>query len=203
MMDATKRWFLGLDNKPVGPLSVDEVAGYVRSGNVWPGTLAWREGFASWVPLGETELAGELWPEEKPATAGRAEAGSLERSALATASSASFAGGFFARSAAAVIDVAVVGTATSALVVFGALMAALWLGPSPFTFARVVHGVHQAAPVALVVLDLIYFVFVTAGRGTTLGLWACGLKLERDSGEPVTLTLAAARHLASFVAFSP
>jgi predicted Zn finger-like uncharacterized protein len=51
-------WHVSIDGKPVGPLSRDEVARRAADGVIDERSLAWREGFEDWRPLGEVaELA--------------------------------------------------------------------------------------------------------------------------------------------------
>ncbi len=47
---AAPRWSLTVDGKTYGPYSDDAVKGMVASGQVAPGTLAWKPGAAGWAP---------------------------------------------------------------------------------------------------------------------------------------------------------
>ncbi len=56
---AAPRWSLTVDGKTYGPYSDDAVKGMVASGQVTPGTLAWKPGAAGWAPVSSfEELAG-------------------------------------------------------------------------------------------------------------------------------------------------
>jgi len=56
---AAPRWSLTVDGKTYGPYSDDAVKGMVASGQVAPGTLAWKPGAAGWAPVSSfEELAG-------------------------------------------------------------------------------------------------------------------------------------------------
>jgi membrane protease subunit (stomatin/prohibitin family) len=52
---AAPRWSLTVDGKTYGPYSDDAVKGMVASGQVAPGTLAWKPGAAGWAPLSSFE----------------------------------------------------------------------------------------------------------------------------------------------------
>ncbi|HEX5749760.1 MAG TPA: adventurous gliding motility protein GltJ [Archangium sp.] len=60
---ASHEWFVAIDEKQVGPLSMDKVKDYWDRGEVGPDSLCWRAGFSDWIPLSEaTELASVLAP---------------------------------------------------------------------------------------------------------------------------------------------
>jgi membrane protease subunit (stomatin/prohibitin family) len=55
---AAPRWSLTVDGKTYGPYSDDAVKGMIASGQVAPGTLAWKPGAAGWAPLSTFEELG-------------------------------------------------------------------------------------------------------------------------------------------------
>ncbi|MFY2559540.1 adventurous gliding motility protein GltJ [Corallococcus terminator] len=56
-------WYVAIDEKQVGPLSVEKVKDAWDRGEVGPDSLCWRSGFSDWIPLSETaELASVLAP---------------------------------------------------------------------------------------------------------------------------------------------
>ncbi|SEN25537.1 MJ0042 family finger-like domain-containing protein [Stigmatella aurantiaca] len=56
-------WFVAIDEKQVGPLTVEKVKDYWDRGEVGPDSLCWRQGFSDWIPLSDaTELAPALAP---------------------------------------------------------------------------------------------------------------------------------------------
>ena len=60
---ASHEWFVAIDEKQVGPLSMDKVKDYWDRGEVGPDSLCWRAGFSDWIPLSEaSELASVLAP---------------------------------------------------------------------------------------------------------------------------------------------
>ena len=60
---ASHEWFVAIDEKQVGPLSMDKVKDYWERGEVGPDSLCWRAGFSDWIPLSEaSELASVLAP---------------------------------------------------------------------------------------------------------------------------------------------
>jgi predicted Zn finger-like uncharacterized protein len=56
-------WYVAIDEKQVGPLTVEKVKEHWDRGEVGPDSLCWRQGFGDWVPLSEvSELASVLAP---------------------------------------------------------------------------------------------------------------------------------------------
>jgi predicted Zn finger-like uncharacterized protein len=56
-------WFVAIDDKQIGPLTVEKVKDYWDRGEVGADSLCWRAGFSDWIPLSETaELASVLAP---------------------------------------------------------------------------------------------------------------------------------------------
>jgi predicted Zn finger-like uncharacterized protein len=56
-------WYVAIDDKQVGPLTVDKVKEHWDQGEVGPDSLCWRQGFGDWIPLSEVkELASVLAP---------------------------------------------------------------------------------------------------------------------------------------------
>jgi membrane protease subunit (stomatin/prohibitin family) len=55
---AAPRWSLTVDGKTYGPYSDDAVKGMIASGQVAPGTLAWKPGAAGWAPISTFEELG-------------------------------------------------------------------------------------------------------------------------------------------------
>ncbi|GMU00192.1 hypothetical protein KH5H1_43110 [Corallococcus caeni] len=60
---AAHEWYVAIDEKQVGPWSVEKVKDAWDRGEVGPDNLCWRSGFSDWIPLSETaELASVLAP---------------------------------------------------------------------------------------------------------------------------------------------
>ncbi|HSP81505.1 MAG TPA: GYF domain-containing protein, partial [Myxococcaceae bacterium] len=60
---ATHEWFVAIDEKQVGPLSLEKVKDYWDRGELGPDSLCWHAGFSDWIPLSEaSELAPVLAP---------------------------------------------------------------------------------------------------------------------------------------------
>jgi len=60
---ASHEWFVAIDEKQVGPLSMEKVKDHWERGEVGPDSLCWRAGFSDWIPLSEaSELASVLAP---------------------------------------------------------------------------------------------------------------------------------------------
>jgi membrane protease subunit (stomatin/prohibitin family) len=63
---AAPRWSLTVDGKTYGPYSDDAVKGMVASGQVAPGTLAWKPGAAGWAPISSFEELGGAGSAQAP-----------------------------------------------------------------------------------------------------------------------------------------
>ncbi|WP_223644847.1 adventurous gliding motility protein GltJ [Corallococcus sp. EGB] len=60
---AQHEWYVAIDEKQVGPWTVEKVKDAWDRGEVGPDNLCWRSGFSDWIPLSETaELASVLAP---------------------------------------------------------------------------------------------------------------------------------------------
>ncbi|MCY1031441.1 adventurous gliding motility protein GltJ [Corallococcus sp. BB11-1] len=60
---ASHEWYVAIDEKQVGPWSVEKVKDAWDRGEVGPDNLCWRSSFSDWIPLSETaELASVLAP---------------------------------------------------------------------------------------------------------------------------------------------
>jgi predicted Zn finger-like uncharacterized protein len=60
---AAHEWFVAIDEKQVGPLTLEKVKDHWERGEVGPDSLCWRAGFSDWIPLSDaTELASVLAP---------------------------------------------------------------------------------------------------------------------------------------------
>ncbi len=56
-------WFVAIDEKQTGPLTVEKLKDHWNRGEVGPDSLCWRAGFGDWLPLSEVaELAAVLAP---------------------------------------------------------------------------------------------------------------------------------------------
>jgi len=63
---ASHDWFVAIDEKQSGPLSIDKLKDLWARGEIGPDSLCWRAGFSDWIPLSEAEeLSSVLAP--KPA----------------------------------------------------------------------------------------------------------------------------------------
>ncbi len=56
---AAHEWYVAIDEKQTGPMTVEKLKDHWDRGEVNPDSLCWRAGFADWIPLSE---ASELGP---------------------------------------------------------------------------------------------------------------------------------------------
>jgi hypothetical protein len=61
-------WYYELNQQPFGPVSRETIADELKAGRITPQTRIWREGWAEWRRLGETELATLAGMTPPPAT---------------------------------------------------------------------------------------------------------------------------------------
>lgn len=88
-------WFVAINEKQTGPLTLDEVKEHWDKGEVGPDSLCWREGFQDWLPLSEVKsLAVVLAPKPpRPIVVPAATIPAAAASASAPVQSAFSAGG--------------------------------------------------------------------------------------------------------------
>ncbi|MBI3185600.1 MAG: adventurous gliding motility protein GltJ [Myxococcales bacterium] len=61
--EAQHDWFVAIDDKQVGPMSMDKLKDHWNKGEIGPDSLCWRAGFSDWMPLSEVgELGSVLAP---------------------------------------------------------------------------------------------------------------------------------------------
>lgn len=65
-----RRFFVGIDNAPVGPLDIDELKQKIASKELTPETLVWYQGLPGWAQaktLNEVNILFSQVPPEMPA----------------------------------------------------------------------------------------------------------------------------------------
>ena len=79
-------WFVAIDDKQTGPLTLEKIKEHWERGEIGPDSLCWRAGFSDWIPVTEVaDLAAELAPRPAkpvmvaPVTVGRHAAGGGQR----------------------------------------------------------------------------------------------------------------------------
>ncbi|MBL8951531.1 MAG: adventurous gliding motility protein GltJ [Myxococcaceae bacterium] len=56
-------WFVAIDDKQTGPLTLEKIKEHWERGEISPDSLCWRAGFSDWIPVSEVaDLAAELAP---------------------------------------------------------------------------------------------------------------------------------------------
>lgn len=69
-----KIWYISIDGKEEGPYSIRDLKFDYR---VTPDTLAWKEGFESWLPIRDIPELKELFEEETPVVGEKEEKGEV------------------------------------------------------------------------------------------------------------------------------
>ncbi|MBJ6762134.1 adventurous gliding motility protein GltJ [Myxococcaceae bacterium JPH2] len=92
---AAHEWYVAIEEKQVGPWSVEKVKDAWERGEVGPDSLCWRSGFSDWIPLSETaELASVLAPRpSKPVIVAPAPVSSSSPSVVAGPVESAFSAG--------------------------------------------------------------------------------------------------------------
>jgi predicted Zn finger-like uncharacterized protein len=98
-------WYVAIEDRQVGPLTMDKIKEHWDRGEVGPDSLCWRAGFGDWIPLSEaTELASVLAP--RPAKPVIVAPAAVAPSAPAAPVESAFSAGAAAKSARADIPAA-------------------------------------------------------------------------------------------------
>ncbi len=65
---AEPEWFIAIDDRPIGPVAVEEIAARFKKGEVAANTLCWKAGMDGWIPASEVpRLAARLGLGSEPA----------------------------------------------------------------------------------------------------------------------------------------
>jgi predicted Zn finger-like uncharacterized protein len=59
-------WFVAIDEKQTGPLTLEKVKEHWDRGEVGPDSLCWREGFGDWIPLASVASLGAVLAPKPP-----------------------------------------------------------------------------------------------------------------------------------------
>jgi predicted Zn finger-like uncharacterized protein len=98
-------WYVAIEDRQVGPLTVEKIKEHWDRGEVGPDSLCWRAGFGDWIPLSEaTELASVLAP--RPAKPVIVTPAAMAPAAPAAPVESAFSAGAAAKSARAEIPAA-------------------------------------------------------------------------------------------------
>jgi len=54
-------WYVALEGRQVGPLSLNDLTARIRDGKVTKETLVWKEGMADWTPAGDVGEIGKIF----------------------------------------------------------------------------------------------------------------------------------------------
>lgn len=65
-LPAEKTWHVAIDNKPVGPLSTDEIAKRAAAGAIGVATLVWSKGMSAWTAAGQIPELAQLFEAVPP-----------------------------------------------------------------------------------------------------------------------------------------
>ncbi|MBI3557664.1 MAG: RDD family protein [Deltaproteobacteria bacterium] len=198
-------WYLGINNKSVGPLTREDVLARLRSGNIPLTTLAWREGMKSWEPLSKTELAQADEPAVLPLTAGQYGGVSVAPAVQPEFGRADVAcyAGFGIRAVAMAVDgVLYVTFGTMLAICFGIFLgfAMSLRGFEPERISRVANVFGFFLSLGF---GIFYYGILQGVLGGSPGKLIVGLRLVRADLGPVTVWRALARYFAFLFALAP
>lgn len=186
-------WFVAIDEKQVGPVSVEKLKDHWNRGEIGPDSLCWRAGFSDWLPLSEVaELTSVLAPRPaKPVIVAPAPAAAVVSVPIESAFSAggvakSVRGEMQVPLAAAPVEETSGGWKPSAASALASLakeeIAALTRPPSKAS--EPAHGEDVPLPMAGGLLDLPAAEEKPAGNGKHNGAHAAPAIAERPVANP-------------------
>lgn len=218
---ADQAWYYADGTEQKGPVSEEELARLVAVGTVTPATLVWSSGMDSWQPYrvvsGDTiteqtgaeqvtcSVCGKAVPKDgvivydnhqvcgecKPAFVQRLKEGAHLHSMLDYA-------GFWIRVGATLIDNVVTTIASYAIILplnlalLGSLSYQGGLGPMFVVSMAIAYLIPLT-------IGLLYYVLMVGKYGATVGKMACGLRIVRPDGSPVSYGLACGRCFANML----
>ncbi len=190
-------WYLGLNNKSVGPLTREEVLSRLRSGQIPLSTLAWREGMKSWEPLSKTELAAA----DEPAV--HLSAAPLVVAAAPPSIPENSFGGFGIRAVALVLDgVLFLSFGTILASCFGIILG-FGLGLRGFEPAQISKVANIFSMCLSAGFGFFYYGVLQGALGGSPGKLIVGLRLVRADFTPVGVLRGIARYFAFIFALAP
>lgn len=187
--------WIGRNGERHGPYQEEQVREWLRSGELSPDDLAWRDGLADWQAL------SVLYPQDKPAPA-PASYGPPPLQARANVAQVDYAG-FWQRFGAWVIDLIVlmipsmiVMYASGGLEAYKHLMEQIQNGTEVATAMRTYAQATEGASLASLVITYVYYVFFEASKWqATPGKLALRLRVTDLQGKRITLGRSAARNV--------
>lgn len=209
-------WYYSEANKPVGPVTDDEFDKLVASGKIQPQTLVWREGMANWQPFSAVAPAGTVvaagrvccecgksFPEDemirystawvcaacKPLFFQRLREGSASALVLEY-------GGFWLRFLAKLVDMIILSVAGFVMGLVVGVATASQMGKE-IGWAYLI--MQMALALFGMVISAVYTIWFVGRFGATPGKMACGLKIVRPDGRPLTYGRACGRFFAEWL----
>ena len=184
-------WYYTLNEQQQGPVTQEQLSGLLQDGTINAETMLWREGMADWKPISAAlpELVGGAAPSAEADKDLNVQAmregvvGDLNGPQLQYA-------GFWIRFAAKFLDGIIMNIAMIPLQIIVAAVAS-----SPEAAA--------AASILLILISLVVPLLYTAimhGKyGATVGKMACGLRVVRPDGSPISMGQGFGRALSELV----
>jgi uncharacterized RDD family membrane protein YckC len=165
-------YYLDEKQQQAGPVGEEAFSALAKEGHLTAHTLVWREGWPAWRPYGEIAVAFSSLPQVPPP------APSSRRYA-----------GFWIRVAAKVIDGIILGVGGSLVIQGGfAGVGALLSHDASVQGAFAIFGCLLNLTV-----QCTYAIYFVGRYGATPGKMACGLRIVRADGQPMTYGVAAGR----------
>jgi len=189
--------WIGRNGERHGPYQEEQVREWLRSGQLSPDDLGWREGLADWQPL------SVLFPQDKPSPAPSPYGPPpLQQQLRAQAVDFDYAG-FWQRFGAWAIDLLVlmipsmiVMYATGGLDAYKHLLEQMQSGADMTTAMRTYAEATKGASIVSLLITYLYYLFFEASRWqATPGKLALRLRVTDLQGQRITVGRSAARNI--------
>jgi uncharacterized RDD family membrane protein YckC len=218
-------WFYADNGQQHGPVDDTQLDALAAAGTIRADTLVWAEGMAAWLPYSQASgpaigadvpggvqcsICGKLFSPDEVVRHGNHLVCSgckpiflqqLQEGVLRTAPGTYKYGGFWIRFAAKILDTIIIVIPTLAVdFILAWLMFATWFPEFEPGGDNALYFLYEGVTFLLgTVLGMAYCGFFTARFAATPGKMACGLKIIRPDGSPVSFWRAALRSLAEFL----
>ena len=193
-------WYYTLNEQQQGPVSQEQLGSLLQQGTLNADSMVWREGMADWQPL------SAALPELLGGAAAGAEANKdLNVQAMREGVMGDLSGpqlqyaGFWIRFAAWFLDAIILTIVMIPVqLVFFAAVGASAADPEAMASGGAIGAILIYYLIALAV-PILYRGIMVGKYSATLGKMACGLKVVRPDGSPVSTGLAFGRALAELI----
>jgi uncharacterized RDD family membrane protein YckC len=198
-----QNWYYASGSQQLGPVSLEQISGMIRGGQVNTATLVWTDGMAQWLPIQQVpELSWMASGAQSPVIAAQYPGANQGYTGAIGCQSAYMTGqseyaGFWMRFAAAIIDVIVMfipGCIVGGIV--GGIAGASGVRPNTPEWA----GVSLVINLLSVVMNWLYFALMeSSAKQATLGKMALSIKVIDVNGQRIGFGKATGRYFGKII----